>query len=696
MNYSRMIQLPMAACLFLVLLMSPIRGFAFLGGLFDLRFDNPDHKLIGANTDDQAGSSALFGDFNGDGRSDMIISAPEFDLGARSNCGAVFVMLSSDTIPDSLRFDESVEGLIRVFGAANDTRLGGVLGCGDIDNDGTDDIICGVPGGSPSGRFSAGEMFVVFGSATPADTIDLASPPANVTHVLGAAVFDQLGSHVAVGDVNDDTFGDILAGAPLSTSIRQLTGKVFVIDGAASLPTVIDLASPTVPITQVFGQVTNDFFGAAVFSADATGDGVDDIIVGAPESSPMGRSRAGTAYIIPGSPALADTIDTVNAPGGGIVQIFGTESQSATGTAFAFGDFDGNLTGELVVGAPEFGANDMGAIYIIDRVGQWPDTLDLAGANPPTRLEGQEANANVGLNIAVGDFNLDTLDDLAIGAPNARASIGRDRSGKVYIVFGRTGFAPVIYLAALQSGTTTFYGAFADDHLGSAIAAGRTRPGSYWDLFIGGQFVDDGVELDTGAGYLFLGGDGITPTAVHGYDAASVDDGIRLQWSLEEPVDAALMRITRRNEAGEQMSFDGTSIRQTHTSYEFTDRTVAAGITYRYEARIEGDDPQLLFSISVAAPGLASARLEASFPNPFTIETTIPFRLPGAGLADLSVFDVRGALVRTLASGSFPSGLTRITWDGRGAAGEPLPSGIYFVRLQHGTTESYRKLLIIK
>jgi hypothetical protein len=338
----------------------------------------------------------------------------------------------------------------------------------------------------------------------------------------------------------------------------------------------------------------------------------------------------------------------------------------------------------------------MGAIYVIDEVGQWPDTFDLASANPPPRLEGTESNANAGFHLAAGDFDLDGKDDIVIGVPNARASIGRDESGKVYIVFGRTSFAPITDLAALQSGTTTFFGGFAQDHLGSAVAAGRTRPGSYWDLLIGCQLLDDGLELDTGAVFLFLGSDDITPTSLLGYEAELRDDGIRLTWRLADPVDAALMRIDRRSDTDQLASFGGSAIRQADTEYEFIDRSVVPGVRYYYEAAIEGDDPQLLFTISLVTPAVARARLEASFPNPFTIETTILFRLPEAGSAELSIFDVSGALVRTLAAGPFPAGLSRVRWDGTGSDGTPLPSGIYFARLRQRQAVSHHKILLIR
>lgn len=663
--------------------------------LLDLAFDPPNHRLSGANAEDRSGRSVLFGDVNGDGRDDLIVAAPEFDFAGRSACGAIFILIASDTIPASVNFDDVRPDLKRIFGPVAGARLGAVITCGDVDGDNRAEIVCGIPGASPMGRLSAGELYVVFGSAAPQDTVDIASLPSGVTHILGAAVFDKLGSSVAIGDVNDDTYGDIIAGAPLANTIRQLTGKAMVIHGSASLPAQIDLAAGGVATTHVFGQVTNDFFGGAVFSADLTGDNVDDIIIGAPESSPLGRQRAGTAYIIPGGSSLGDTIDTIDAPAGGITQIFGGEAGAATGSGFTAGDFDGDTVTELAIGAPEFAVNDGGAVYIVDRAGQWPDTLDLAGVNPPSRLDGDESNANVGARLAAGDFNLDGRDDLVIGAPKATASLGREESGKVYIVFGRVSFPPVLSLHPLQIGITTIYGAAADDHVGSSVATGYINGSGFPDLLAGAEQLDNPGELRAGAGLLFLGGEDITPTGILAYDATLTDGGVRLTWRLADAVRAAALRIERHGRGG-VVRFGANRINQIHTSYEFTDATVSPGRRYVYTVSRHDARPQTLFSIGIDVPRLDSARLEPAFPNPFAVTATIPFWLPAAGVVDVTIYDARGARVRVLEKGLFPAGRSALSWDGRGSSGRPAPSGLYFVRLRYQGDTVYHKLLLIR
>lgn len=85
--------------------------------------------------------------------------------------------------------------------------------------------------------------------------------------------------------------------------------------------------------------------------------------------------------------------------------------------------------------------------------------------------------------------------------------------------------------------------------------------------------------------------------------------------------------------------------------------------------------------------------LGANFPNPFNPSTTIPFELSNTSSTDkiastvdfkLSVYNVIGREVKTLASGNYPPGSYTITWNGRDKNGRELPSGIYFYKLEVG------------
>ena len=136
------------------------------------------------------------------------------------------------------------------------------------------------------------------------------------------------------------------------------------------------------------------------------------------------------------------------------------------------------------------------------------------------------------------------------------------------------------------------------------------------------------------------------------------------------------------------------------------DSTASTALTYYYivtaidihgnesapsnEARV---DP----SASAAGDPPAPARFELSVrPNPFNPTTTISYAVPIPGRVTLRVYDVRGAVVRTLVDGRKPAGEWSATWDGRDDSGRPSASGVYFVRLQAGGEVKHTRITLLK
>jgi hypothetical protein len=83
-------------------------------------------------------------------------------------------------------------------------------------------------------------------------------------------------------------------------------------------------------------------------------------------------------------------------------------------------------------------------------------------------------------------------------------------------------------------------------------------------------------------------------------------------------------------------------------------------------------------------------------PNPFTQETQFEFILGERQHVDLSVYDVRGQLVTTLASGVFPQGHHTVAWSGDGTSGEPVAQGIYFVTMKAGSGRTTHRVVLSK
>ena len=93
--------------------------------------------------------------------------------------------------------------------------------------------------------------------------------------------------------------------------------------------------------------------------------------------------------------------------------------------------------------------------------------------------------------------------------------------------------------------------------------------------------------------------------------------------------------------------------------------------------------------------------LMGNYPNPFNPETWIPFTLSGEASVTVSIYDMRGRLVRAVNLGGLPEGAytTRATaayWDGRNDQGEPVSSGVYYYRLDAGEFSASRPMMLLK
>jgi hypothetical protein len=88
--------------------------------------------------------------------------------------------------------------------------------------------------------------------------------------------------------------------------------------------------------------------------------------------------------------------------------------------------------------------------------------------------------------------------------------------------------------------------------------------------------------------------------------------------------------------------------------------------------------------------------LYQNFPNPFNPSTTIAFWLPQKEQVVLLIYDVNGALIRTLADEVLGEGINKYPWDGRDSNGNQVSSGVYFYRLKAGTSVLTRKMVLLK
>lgn len=217
----------------------------------------------------------------------------------------------------------------------------------------------------------------------------------------------------------------------LGYGIATWVGCGFASTAMAQFPANIDLgglASPTgvkINGTIISAQAGYDVAGVG----DLTGDGLADLVLGAPFQSKPGGEQAGAALVVYGSSTLT-SLNTLNAlqasPAGYYVR--GRQAFDNLGwSVAAAGDVNADGRMDFLVGAPnaESGSNfgNEGEAYLIyGRAAGLPSVVEISALTPAigVRIRGAKTDGRCGEAVAgIGDFDGDGIPDIAIGAPSA-------------------------------------------------------------------------------------------------------------------------------------------------------------------------------------------------------------------------------------------------------------------------------------
>ena len=350
--------------------------------------------IWGETEDDFVGFAlAAVGDLDGDGFDELAVGAAyaTTPLAQGGGVGLFAVPISGQLVlsdADTL-----------VPGAVEDAHFGYAIDAGDVDGDGTPDLVSGAPDAGDDEQGGA-YVFVDVPSAT-------GTPDAAL--LIGERTNDDAGRDLAVFDADADGIADVLVGAPYHDENGSASGAAYLVRGPVTADT--ELADADL---QLDGESSGNYLGYSVDGlGDTDGDGYADLALGA-YGYDGDYGDLGAAYVLAGPLTGRHDVDDA------AWRWIGVEQDDYAGFQVAGpGDLDGD--GHADVAVSVFFANTShGGAYVL--LGPVSSSASLAMADG--LWSSTESHARAVYVAGPGDLDGNGCDDLLIGATDHGGSDG--------------------------------------------------------------------------------------------------------------------------------------------------------------------------------------------------------------------------------------------------------------------------------